>query len=361
MRSVISPTCTVDHPGTGPSAALRNIACFIYFILLGWVLNAVPAAGQGTATIMGQVRTDNGQVIPFGVTVRLETGEGRQVAQQPANSDGQFEFDDLRKTTYQLTATADGFQPAEKEIDLAFGANRIIVNLLLTPLAKTRQVASALPTLTDMQAPSKARKEYEKGVHALMEKDVSAARARFEEAVSIFACYARAQADLAVALTLQHESSGAEAALKKALLCDPGYLDAYPQLGQLYNAEKKFAESEAVLQQGLRHSASAWSIYYQLGVACYGQGQYGKAEEAFLKSLSLNQSPPSELRVKLADVYLKERAYDKAYAEMQAYLRADPNGRLAAKVKNIMQQMEASGIPNAAAKPPENQPPPAKP
>jgi tetratricopeptide (TPR) repeat protein len=310
---------------------------------------------------MGQVRTEDGQVIPSGVNLRLETGEGGMVGQQPANSDGQFEFDNLRKIIYHLTATADGFQPAEKDVDLGYGANRVIVNLLLTPLTKTRQVASALPTLTDMQAPGKARKEYEKGVHALMEKDVGEARARFEAAVAIFPCYARAQTDLALALTMQHESSGAEAALKKALLCDPGYLDAYPQLGQLYNAEKKFAESETVLQQGLRHSAGAWSIYYQLGVAYYGLKEYAKAEETFLKSRSLNQSPPAELHVKLADVYLKESSYDKAYAEMQAYLRADPGGRLAAKVKNIMQQMEASGVAKAAAKPPENQRPPAKP
>jgi Tfp pilus assembly protein PilF len=359
VRSIFPPTQgLVDPPSEGPPAALQKVA---YFILLGCMLNAVPAAGQGTVTLMGQVRTEDGQVIPSGVNVRLETGEGAQVGQLPANSDGQFEFDDLRKITYHLTATADGFQPAEKDVDLGYGANRVIVNLLLTPLTKTKQVASALPTLTDMQAPSKARKEYEKGVHALIGNDVSGARARFEGAVAIFPCYARAQTDLALALTMQHESSGAEAALKKALFCDPGYLDAYPQLGQLYNAEKKFAESEAVLQQGLRHSASAWSIYYQLGVAYYGQKEYAKAEEAFLKSQSLNQSPPAELHVKLADVYLKEGAYDKAYEEMQAYLRADPNGRLAAKVKNIMQQMEASGIAKAAAKPPENQPPPAKP
>ncbi len=46
----------------------------------------------------------------------------------------------------------------------------------------------------------------------------------------------------------------------------------------------------------------------------------------------------------MADVYLKEKSYDKAYSHMDEYLKADPDGRFAAKIKNIMQQMKASGV-----------------
>lgn len=339
------------------SGPVRTI---ILFSLACWGLSVLPAEGQNVVSMVGQVRTEDGQVIPSGVTLRLETGEGELVQQQPANSDGQFQFDDLRKIRYRITATAEGFQPTEKDVDLGYGANRVIVNLLLTPLTKTRQVPGSLPSLTDMRAPGKARKEYEKGVRALVAKDLPEARARFEGAVATYPCYARAQTDLALALTMQREVAGAETALKKALQCDPGYLDAYPQLGQLYNTQKKFAESEALLQEGLRHAANAWSIHYQLGVAYYGQGQYGKAHVAFLKAQSLNPAPPPEIHIKLADVYLKEGAYGKAYAEMQDYLRADPNGRLAGKVKSIMQQMKSSGA-VSPAQAPGSKDPPAKP
>ncbi len=94
---------------------------------------------------------------------------------------------------------------------------------------------------------------------------------------------------------------------------------------------------------------------HQLGVAHYGLGEYAPAEQSYLKVVSLNPSPPDELHVKLADVYLKQGAYGKAYAQMQAYLRAERIGRLAAKVKKIMQEMEASGAlvtpPNSAGTP----------
>ncbi len=327
------------------TAALRII---VLFILACWVFSVSPAACQNTASIEGQVRTDEGRVIPFGVTVRLETGEGMLEGEQPANSAGYFEFDNVLKTAYRVIATAEGFQPAEKDIDLVYSANRVNVNLFLSPVNKTRLVSSALTTLTDMSAPAKARKEYEKGVRALGSKNLQEARAHFENAVADYSCYARAQTDLALTLSAQREYPRAVAALKKAIECDQAYLDAYIQLGQIFNTQKQFAESETFLQQGLRHSASAWQFHYQLGVAHYGLRQYEKAEEDYLKVQSLNTTPPPELHIKLADVYLKRSKYEKAYEEMQTYLRAEPNGRFATKVKNIMQQMDSAGIFSAA-------------
>ena len=55
----------------------------------------------------------------------------------------------------------------------------------------------------------------------------------------------------------------------------------------------------------------------------------------------LNPPAPPEVHVKLADVYFKERMFGKAYAEMQAYLVAEPDGRFAAKVKDLMRQMDS--------------------
>lgn len=46
--------------------------------------------------------------------MRLETAEGRLVAQEPANSAGQVQFAHLGNTTYRLTATADGFQATQQ-------------------------------------------------------------------------------------------------------------------------------------------------------------------------------------------------------------------------------------------------------
>jgi len=53
--------------------------------------------------------------------------------------------------------------------------------------------------------------------------------------------------------------------------------------------------------------------------------------------------------VKLADVYLKKNAFDKAYSEMESYLRAEPSGRFAVKVRELMKQLESAGLVDAAS------------
>ena len=329
----------------------------IPFLLGVGLLAPTPAAGQGTARLSGQVVTYTGRTVPSGVTITVETESGERAAQTPANSEGRFDFGDLKKLRYRLIVTAEGYETWQQEIDLGQYAGEYIVRVTLTPSNKVKEVAASSPALTDAQAPKTARKEYEKGSRALAARELPDARTHLEKALSEFPCYARAQTDLAVVLTEQHELPGAEAALRKSVQCDPGFPDAYSQLGQLLNAEKKFAESADLLQDGLRRSPGAWQFYYQLAIAHYGLKQYSQAEEEYLKVQSINTNPPAEFHVKLADVYLKENAYDKAYAEMQAYLQAEPEGRFAAKIKAIMRQMESSGALGTAPSKVGQQPP----
>jgi tetratricopeptide (TPR) repeat protein len=347
---------TEDPTARQPSRCPRTTYLLIPFLIGIALLAPAPAAGQGTVRLSGQVVTYTGRTVPSGAMITVETESGERAAQTPANSDGRFDLGDLRKLRYRLIVTAEGFETWQQEIDLGQGASQYTVRITLTPLNKVKESPAAALALTDAQAPKTARKEYEKGSRALAARELDEAHAHLERAVVEFPCYARAQTDLAVILTERHELSGAEAALRKAVQCDPAFPDAYTQLGQLLNAEKKFAESADLLEDGLRRSPGAWQFYYQLAMAHFGLKQYSQAEEEYLKVQSINPSPPAELHVKLADVYLKENAYDKAYAEMQAYLQAEPKGRFAPKIKDIMQQMESSGVltapPTKAPQPP---------
>jgi len=317
-------------------------------LVLGLLLAGLsPLSAQQTVDVEGRVLVERGQSAVAGATVRLENAEGVLVLQAFSSSSGQFQFQGLRKFAYRLEASADGFQSGQQDLDLGTTAGTVVVNLYLVPLREKK--AQAAPALTDESAPKKARKEFEKGEHALAARNLDEARGHFQKAVGEYPCYARAQTELA-ALTSLHEYPAAEAALRKAIECDPGFPDAYTLLGQILNAQHRFAESEKLLQEGVRHSPGAWQFYFQLGIAHFGLGDYSKAQGEYSKVLSLNPTPSPDFYVKCADLYLKVGSYDKAYGEMEAYLRADPNGRFAARIKDIMRQMEATGAvhPNQA-------------
>jgi tetratricopeptide (TPR) repeat protein len=234
----------------------------------------------------------------------------------------------------------------------------VIVDVFLSPALKTRTEPSPLSSRTDANAPRKARKEYSKGSQAFEKGKFSDAQAHFENAVAEYACYARAQAGLGMALAAQHHPERAEAPLSKAIACDPDYLESYGLLADVYNAERKFAESAQVAREGLRRAPSAWPLHYQLAVAQSGLGQLERAEAEFQRVLSLNPSPPAQFHVKLADLYLKKNAYSQAYTEMQTYLQADPDGPFAKRIKRIMQEMESAGVLQAKRAQAPTAPPP---
>jgi len=69
-------------------------------------------------------------------------------------------------------------------------------------------------------------------------------------------------------------------------------------------------------------------------------GKYKEAEEEYLKAISLSDAVPAEVHLRLADAYSQQKDYDRAYAEMQTYLRIAPDGPLAAQTKAMLQQVE---------------------
>jgi tetratricopeptide (TPR) repeat protein len=316
-------------------------------LLLGFGLAAFlaqPGWSQEIGMIGGYVRGPDGRALSAGVTLTLETEDGELVRTQPAHQDGQFEFTDLRKMRYRLTVTAEGFQALQQVLDLRTPSARALVNLFLTPMGGTKSEKGLAPSLTDQQAPKKAREEYSKGIEAFAKGEYSSARGHLEKAITDYPCFARAQTQLALTLIRMGSSRQAEAPLRKSIECDPGYYEAHLVLGHLFNQEKKFEESEKILTEGLRLSPASWQFHYQLGVAHFGLRQYNEADLDYQKVLSFNPTPPPEYHVKVADVYLAQEAYDKAYGEMQAYLQAQPSGHFAEKIRKIIREMEAAGV-----------------
>ena len=295
--------------------------------------------GSDTARLLGRIYGEHGQNLTH-ASVRLETEEGDLVLEVSPDDQGRYNFGELRRAVYHLSATADGYEPFRQTVDLTRSAFRTVIDIGMTPLNRGVSPGEP-PSLTDASAPKKARQEYQKGMRALAANRIPEAKAHFSKAVEKYPCYARALEAVALGSVSDRDLPHAEAALKKSIECDPGYSSAYLKLGELYNIENRFRESEALLQEGLRQKPGLWKFHFQLGVAYYGMGAYDKAQEEYLRSESLDPPAPAEVHVKLADVYFRERSFGRAYGEMKAYLREEPNGRFAAKVKDLIQQMDA--------------------
>ena len=329
-----------------------QVLCVCLAMLIGVPLAAQVLQGQEPVRVEGRVTNQAGDVPNSDVKVRVVTEDGQVLAEQIASSEGAFYFDGLHKESCVLIVTADGFEKYQEHMDLAHGGTLFMKNIMLHAAAKLGRPAPEGPR-SDSLAPRAARKQFAAAANDLGRGDLDGARGHLLKAVKKYPCYARAQNDLAKVLEQKGDTSAAETALKQAIKCDADYIVPYFQLAQMLNGERRFADSASVLEEGIRRSPDTWQFYYHLGVAYYGLGQISKAEAQYQRVKELNPSPPPELHCQLADVYLHEKAYDRAYAQMGDYLKEDPNGRLAAKIKNIMQEMRSAGIltqPEAARK-----------
>jgi tetratricopeptide (TPR) repeat protein len=331
-----------------PALRLRRVVfktCLLIVI-------AAPTASSGLSqqlpvSIQGHIHTGDGSPLPNDITVRLETAEEASMAQQFVGIDGKFEFRNLKEGLYRLRVTAKGYKTALQDVDTHwcwYGSCYENIYLVPEDTKETPGPPSRTVASTDLAAPKKARKAYEKGRAALQKGNSEEARQQLEKAVAEYPCFARALTSLGVARSFQRQFEPAESSLKKALECDSGYLEAYLQLAILLNVERKYAKNIANLRTALGHFPGEWQLYEQLGAAEGGAGRYSEAEQAFAKAESLNPTLPPEFHLKVAERYVSWKQYDKARAEMQAYLAAEPNGRFAEETRRTISYMESSGL-----------------
>jgi len=299
-------------------------------------------------TVTGEVVTEQDTPIPSGVTVAVETRDGQPWVRVRADAEGRFEVTNLYRQTYSLTVNAEGYYPTQLYLDLKDGMGTVAVRVVMHRAPKLK-ANSAMPALTDLSAPKNARQTFHKALQALEANRLDEAREKFGRAIAEYPCYARARTGLASIEIAARDLEGAIANLREAMRCDPGFPDAFVLLGKVLNSETRFGESEEILKQGLRLSPEAWQLYDQLATAHYNQGQYDKAQEEWLRVLAIDPAPPAEVHAKLAAAYLKGGAPGKAYAEMQAYLQADPKGRFASSFRAMMPRLKASGTQGAAS------------
>ncbi len=328
------------HDGN-PFLTFSGIAAMLALM----VFASVPAFGQ-CERIEGKLQTIDSRPLPQDITVRLEEAESVTHRQQLVGTEGKFSFGDIRQDLiYRLVVTARGFQTAMWEVDTHYLAS-CYPTIILVPTGEKKSALPppSAPTATDIAAPKNATKEFEKGSKAYHDGNLPEARSHLEKAVALDPCYARAQTALGVVLSVQHEPAPAESAFRKSIKCDGGFVEAYIQLAIVLNAQGRYAETEEALQDGLRRFPGDWELRYQLGIAHLRMEKFENAEDDLLKVQSINPAPPADFHLRLADVYLNRKEYDKAYAEMQAYLQADPNSRFAAQTKAVMQKLESSGV-----------------
>ncbi|HJQ31764.1 MAG TPA: tetratricopeptide repeat protein [Pyrinomonadaceae bacterium] len=311
---------------------------------LPWLLLSVPAAAraQGQFSLEGRVVLPSGGQPTQPVRVSL-TQSGRRINETFTDLSGRFYFSGLGSGTYQLSAEGDGreFETTSVPVEIGtFGGQTATQNIQLRAKAGAAvpPAASVAAEEIDPGVPDEAKAKFREGVKEAAEgKHVQAARA-LQEAVNAHPSFYAAHLALAEQLSQLGRYDEALAAYRKASELKPDRAEPYVGVGVTLVSEGRYEEGIKLLRGIIEVDKNLPGPYLSLGFAEMQTRDYEAAREHLLRAIELGR--PALAHVYLANVYEQTGKYAEAVAQLEAYLKENPDSPQRDNVRAAIEKLK---------------------
>ncbi len=331
---------------------LRNnhywVASLLLFLSLPVLVNGQSSRDlqnpnlPGIHTVSGLIFMPNRRPIGRGVSVRLSKGGNDAVAW--TNDDGQFSIPGVANGTYTLTVNPDG--------DLESASQRVEIALYRGSPAQTFHVniqlkfkpgsAIAKPAVIDAEmagVPKQAMQHYRDALAARAKGDRQGTIDELLRSVAEYPDFAAAHSELGNQYQQLDQLESSEKHLRIAVKLKPDSYEAFANLGIGLVRQKNFEGAETVLREALKIKSDSAVAHFYLGRALIGQKRPLDAEGSFRSALSTGGTEMNEARRALANIYLQRDENEKALAELEAYLAANPTPADEKRLRETVQQI----------------------
>jgi tetratricopeptide (TPR) repeat protein len=219
--------------------------------------------------------------------------------------------------------------------------------IILHPLSRA---ASLVVSATTLQAPSNARKTYEKGLEAMRTGKWEAAASEFGKAVKIYPAFAVAWYQLGLARQNRNDTPGALEAWKEAQKCDARYIKPYENLTVAADHRGDWAESEKYSRAWIHLDPEDFpGAYLFNAVANARLGKPEEAEHSAREGLRLDKDQKiPRMNYVLGLILMDKKAYAESAQCFRKYLELAPNASDAAIVRQQLPKLEElAAVPQA--------------
>jgi len=293
-----------------------------------------------------QVRYKDGRPGPRGIHVRLEHAEGGAEADLETVDGGKCQFHQPTSGVFIVRIAEHDYKEVSARVELVGNPMGYVI-LDLIPLKKEPDPEVSVPptdpadavSVKDLAIPEPARLEFNKGEDALRAKNTDESVKHFQKAIKLYDAYPQAYRMLGDAFVEKQQWPEAETALKKSIELQPDLAPAYFDLGALRNQTKNYAGAEEALKKGLALTPDATVGKYELAKTYWGLGRWQDA--APLAADTVKALPDlAAAHVLLGNIRLKLRDAHGALHEYQEYLRIEPQGTMAAQVRDMVEKLQ---------------------
>src|SRR5215472_9274653 len=301
-------------------------------LLAGMILPVTGFAGpvaspEPLANLVGVVYSEATNDRIGHASVWLCDDGGNRLKETITHDDGEFAFPGLHVGAYILKVSANGYAALELNVNVDFSSSAG-VSVFLRPEVKASKETPLRPSVSahELSMPADARRLADNGRKKLYaENDPQAALHELKNAVAKAPDYYEAYYQMGVAYLSLKDSVHAEENLKKSVdLSEKSYPDAVLALAILYLSSHDARQGEPLLRRALELNPNSWIACYELGKLELYRMHLPAALDSAQKAQSLAPDQPKVYRL-LSLIHLRQQNYPAAIADLDAYIRLDPD------------------------------------
>ncbi len=217
--------------------------------------------------------------------------------------------------------------------------------------------SDAVVSVTTLQAPSNAQKEFAKARAQLDKGKLDEAEASLRKAVEDYPQYAEAWYLLGRVQLQKKDTAAAHASFEAAQKADASYPPPYLHLAQAAAQAHQWQDALSLSDRLIALDPARYpTAYYYNAVANYNLDHLEAAETSALKAESLDKSRlEPRIEILLGMIYTARQNFSEAAQHYKNYLQIVPTGPLSAQVKSDLAKCEdmarVAGPPPTASKP----------
>lgn len=211
--------------------------------------------------------------------------------------------------------------------------------LILHPLSRA---SSLTVSATTLQAPSAARKSYQKGLEAMRLEKWDVAASEFGKAVKLYPKFAIAWYQLGLARQNRNDAPGALDAWQHAQAADPHYVKPYENLALAADHRGDWTESERYSHLWIQLDPEDFPGAYLLNAVANARlNKPEEAERAAREGVRLDKDQKiARLNYVLGLILMDKKEYAESAACFRKYLELAPNAGDAAIVRQQLPKLE---------------------
>ena len=321
--------------------AKESVAVVLMLLLMLFAVSAIQAAAPEQNQLSGRLifaRSFPCERCPVNLLLGVQP-----VATAYVDGAGNFNFGSVQQGTYIIHVELPGYEQVDQQVEVFGNFSTPNTVIMLTPkseVANHQESDGPVVHVSEFpdRYPKKAVESFKRGLESKRKGKNDQTIKYMEESLQVAPSFYEAHNELGIAYKQAGRIDEAEREFLRAHDLNQTAADPLVNLTSLYVEENKADRAVVTGEKAIKANSSSASAFLNFGVALYKAAMLDRAEAVLKRALEL--APKMfQVRLMLANVYLKESRYDPLLEQLNDYLAENPNGEQRKAVEQMREQL----------------------